>query len=204
MMPGFFCVYIYQVKPTMLQININAIKDPPVLETERLILKPVSEDLRDCVFQGLSDREVRVRMKMPVLNTAELQEDWWQRFAQWRAVGKAVQWCAFLKDSGKYVSLLTLKEIDHKNLRGELGYSVMKENWRQGIGAEGAARLVNYAFEAIGLHSLFAQIMPYNEASQRIVKRLGFVKEAHFRHVHYHEGEFYDLLQFAKFNPHHL
>lgn len=139
-------------------------------------------------------------MKAPVLNTPQKQEEWWSRFAAWRREGRAVQWCAFLKESGKYVGLFTIKEIDMAHYRGELGYSVLKEEWGKGIGGEGARHVVDYAFRQIGIHRLFAMIMPYNIPSQRIVKSLGFEQEAHFKDMHFYQGKFYDMLQFSLIN----
>ncbi len=181
--------------------NARAVTHPPLLETERLVLKPVTDTLRPFVFQGLSDTEVRARMKLPVLDTRAKQDAWWQRFEAWHKQGKAVQWCAFSKKTGQYLALLTIKEIDQDNYRGEIGYSVMKEAWGQGFGKEGAAQLVQYAFAEIGLHSLFAVILPYNIPSQRIVKGLGFSQEGHFKEEYFFEGKFHDTLRFGMLNP---
>lgn len=186
------------------KLNPQAITSPAELETDRLILKPISESLREFVFRGLSDPEIRHNMKMPVVNTPEIQEDWWQRFMNWRARGEAAQWCAFFKDNQEYAGLFTLKEIDQHHFRGEIGYSVMQSFWGNGVGTEGARRLMEYAFEEIGLHTLFAVILTANIRSQGIVKRLGFTLEANLRDIHFYRGEFYDLLQFSKINPSHL
>lgn len=186
-----------------MKINAAAIFSAPVLETERLILKPIKEEHQQMVFEYLGDHEVRHGMKMPAHDTPEKQNAWWGKFKKWREEGLALQWVAFLKDSGKYVSLLTIKEIEHSNLRGEVGYSVLKELWGQGIGSEGVAEIVRYGFENVNLHTMRAMILPSNKASQAIVKKMGFEKEAHFKECHKFEGKFYDLLQFNKINPKH-
>lgn len=186
-----------------LNLNPSAITSPPNLESERLLFKPVSNEFRHLIFRYLSDRQVRTNMKMPVLDTPETQEEWWVRFQEYRNKGEAAQWCAFFKESGEYAGLFTIKEINQRHFRGEIGYSVMQPFWGNGIGAEGAKRLMDYAYDEIGLHTLFAMILPYNTASQRIVKRLGFEQEGLFPEMHLYKGAFYDVLQFSKINPAH-
>ncbi len=184
-------------------INTDYITSLPEISTDRLLLKPVTVELRHYVFKTLSDSKVRHHMKMPVLNESGKQERWWKKFEEWRTEGKAMQWCAFHKDSSEYVGLFTIKEIDIKNSRGELGYSIMKDLWGQGYGKEGALALVKFAFEEVDFHTLFAMILPYNIPSQKIVKGLGFEQEAHLRQIHYYQDEYYDVLQFSLINPAH-
>ncbi|WP_417612676.1 GNAT family N-acetyltransferase [Owenweeksia hongkongensis] len=186
------------------QVSLSAIKQAKEISTERLVLKPVSDELRAYVFQGLSDHEVRHNMQLPTLNTKEKQDEWWQKFSEWRNTGKAVQWCVFDKKTDRYIGLLTIKEIEIAVCRGEIGYSILQEHWRKGYGKEAAARVLQYAFEDINLHTVFAMISPQNEGSQRIVRGLGLTQEAHFKDIHFFEGKFYNLLQFSIINPSHL
>ena len=186
------------------KVNEEAIFKPVTIYSERLALVPVAEELREFVFKGLSDHEVRHNMQLPTLDTKEKQDVWWTKFAEWRSEGKAVQWCVFDSKTEDYIGLLTIKEIEIPVCRGEIGYSILKEHWQKGYGKEAAERVLKYAFEDINLHSVFAMISPKNEGSQRIVKSLGFEPEAHFRDIHFFEGEFYDLLQFYKLNPAHV
>ena len=183
--------------------NIRAITDPPELYTERLVLKPLDNGMRDSVFIGLSDHRVRRNMQLPTLDTPEKQRAWWQRFADWRASARAAQWGAFSRETNEYIGLMTIKEIDVFHSRGEMGYSILKEHWLKGYGREGAIRILQYAFEEINLHTVIAMISPKNMGSQKIVQSLGMAQEGHFREIHFFEDAFYDLLQFVKINPLH-
>ncbi|MEQ9262275.1 MAG: GNAT family N-acetyltransferase [Owenweeksia sp.] len=184
-------------------MNINALFNIPVLETARLILQPIGDEHFTSVMSILGDREVRHGMRMDAHDTPEKQNAWWRRFEESRKRGEAVQWAAFLKENNTYASLLTVKEIDHNSHRGEVGYSVVKSLWGKGIASEGVKCVVDYMFNTVNIHSLIAQILPSNEVSQKIVSRLGFVKEAHFHDVHKYQEVYYDLLQFYKINPAH-
>ncbi len=180
------------------------VAQPMPIETERLLLKPISEEFREYVFIGLSDYEVRHAMQIATLNTKEKQDVWWNKFKKWRENGRAVQWCVFDKKTETYIGLMTIKEIDFSACRGEVGYSILKAQWRKGYAKEAVSAMVHYGFADVNLHTLVAMISPRNTGSQKVVLGLGFEKEAHFRDIHLYQGKFYDLEQYSKINPAHL
>jgi ribosomal-protein-alanine N-acetyltransferase len=186
-----------------MKYSLQNLPKPIVLESERMRFEPIRLKHLDDVAIFLSDDEVRTNMKMPTLDTPEKLATWFDRFEEGRNAGTVLQWAAYFKDSERYACLLTLKEIDWANQRGELGYSVNPEFWAKGVGTEAAALGVDYAFNHLDLHTLIAQILPDNEASQSIVRRLGFRQEAHFRDAVSYEGDYFDLLQFSSINPNH-
>lgn len=184
-------------------MNTDLLQQPntAVLETENLLLKPITDGDQAHIFAYLSDRSIRHRMKMHTWKTAEEQATWWEKFQLARNKGEAIQWCAFHKQTGDYVGLLTLKEISASNSRAELGYSIAKAQWGKGFGKEAAAEIVRFAFEKLELHSIYAIILPYNTPSQRIALGLGFVQQGHFYEEHFYEGHYYDTLYFTLLNP---
>lgn len=175
-----------------------------VLQSERMSFYPISIIHLKDVAIFLADDEVRRNMRMPTLNTREKLHAWFDRFEEERHAGRVIQWVGYLRENAVYTCLLTLKEIDWANHRAELGYSVNPALWHKGLASETAALGVKYAFETLDLHTLTAQILPDNLASQRVVTKLGFTQEAHFKDAILFEGQYYDLLQFSKINPAHL
>ncbi|MCB2223178.1 MAG: GNAT family N-acetyltransferase [Actinobacteria bacterium] len=64
---------------------------------------------------------------------------------------------------------------------GEIGYWVRSNATGSGIGTEAAARVVQVAFEELGLHRVTLRIAVGNHASERIAEKLGFVREGLLR-----------------------
>ena len=58
-----------------------------------------------------------------------------------------------------------------------LGYGLAAPSRRQGIGTEAVAVLCAWAEAQPGVHRLVADVLPGNEASRRLLRRLGFVEE---------------------------
>ena len=58
-----------------------------------------------------------------------------------------------------------------------LSYWVLPEDRGEGYATKGAALVIDHAFRTIGLHRIFAWTIDYNEASQALLRRLGFTHE---------------------------
>jgi ribosomal-protein-alanine N-acetyltransferase len=185
-------------------VNTTKLLHPDILETERFVLYPVHDEHKEHVYSILSNLEVRKSIYLPTLTDKEEYKEWWENRAKSIENHTLLQWCAFFKSNQAFCGLLTIKEIDQQNHRAEVGYSILPEYWRMGCGSELVEKVVTYGFEELNLHTFFAQILTSNMGSQKIVNRLGFSKEAHFTDLHFYQGQFHDILQFSKINPHHL
>jgi ribosomal-protein-alanine N-acetyltransferase len=75
----------------------------------------------------------------------------------------------------------TLFAFNQQCRRAEIGYALGRPFWGQGYMHEALIRLVQYAFDDLGLNRLEADIDPRNTASAKTLERLGFLKEGHLR-----------------------
>ena len=75
--------------------------------------------------------------------------------------------------------------------RVELIYALGREFWGRGLVTEAATAVVSYAGFALGITELDALIFPENEASGRVLEKLGFLPDGS-------EERFgYELLRYA-------
>ena len=56
----------------------------------------------------------------------------------------------------------------------EIGFHIRADHWRRGYAYEAATAVMAYAFTTLGAAGLFAGHNPHNEASRRLLTRLGF------------------------------
>ncbi|MDP1562721.1 MAG: GNAT family N-acetyltransferase [Pirellulaceae bacterium] len=56
----------------------------------------------------------------------------------------------------------------------DLGYALLESHWNQGYAYEAATAILQYAEMALGLPDLYAMTIPTNEASIRLLGKLGF------------------------------
>ena len=81
--------------------------------------------------------------------------------------------------------------IEHR--RAELGYWIGVPYWGQGIATEASRALVNYGFETLKLHRIFASLVSSNVASAEVLKKIGMQREGCQREHNQKWGEFLDI-----------
>lgn len=64
---------------------------------------------------------------------------------------------------------------------GTLGYWIGQPFARLGFTSEAVDSVVRFAFRDLGLHRVEAACLPHNEASRRLLRRLGFQEEGYAR-----------------------
>lgn len=67
------------------------------------------------------------------------------------------------------------------NLTGEIGYWVRTDATSEGICTEATARLLQVAFEELGMHRVALRIAIGNHSSERVAEKLGFLHEGLLR-----------------------
>ena len=80
-----------------------------------------------------------------------------------------------IKDTFEAVGLIDLFDFDPKNNRAGIGIVIASENHRNTkIGTEALQLLINYAFNQLQLHQLYANIGSNNEVSLQLFTKFGF------------------------------
>jgi len=110
--------------------------------------------------------------------------------------GKAIELAIVAREGEALCGSVGLK-LDEKHASGELGYFVGVPYWGRGYGTEAAAALVGYGFEALGLHRVHAGHFAGNEASGRVLQKLGMKREGLLREHLLKDGAFVDIVVYG-------
>ena len=102
-----------------------------------------------------------------------------------------------LKETGQVIGQLNSKIVDEANNTADVGY-VINQNYRgQGYCAEAVSRLLDDIFNEQNVRRVIADIDIRNEASVRLIERLGFRREATFIENDYLKGEWCSMHLYA-------
>lgn len=101
-------------------------------------------------------------------------------------------WAIVEKSSGAFVGDFSYWNIDKKNNRGEIGYTLKPSAWGKGYMKETMETLLHFGLHELQLHSIEANINPSNESSRKALLRMGFQKEAYYRENYYYNGQYLD------------
>lgn len=83
-------------------------------------------------------------------------------------------WPVFRLEDGGHVGCCGLRPHTQAQRIYEIGFHVRPEHWRRGYALEAARAVVAHAFYDLGANALFAGHHPQNEASRRLLDKLGF------------------------------
>ncbi|MBI2254989.1 MAG: GNAT family N-acetyltransferase [Proteobacteria bacterium] len=152
----------------------------PDIVTERLRLRPL--DVADApeVTRLVDDFEVArytatipypydIQMALDFIATPEAAPDAASRFID--DPEAALVLAVARRDNDKLLGCVGLQKTPEGP---ELGYWIGREHWRQGYAFEAAGRLVRLAFENFALPELIASAVTVNDASHRVLEKIGF------------------------------
>ena len=162
---------------------------PELIETERLVLRPVAlQDVED-VLAFATDAEWARYLPVPQPYTRRDAEE----FVAGQLLierEKNPSW-AIVCD-GVVIGGINLR-LDVENHACELGYSVARKHWGQGLATEAARAVIDAAFQADKtLHKVRAMADVRNGASQRVMAKVGMTREGVLRQNRLVRGEYID------------
>ena len=81
--------------------------------------------------------------------------------------------------------------------RAVLGFDLARANWRQGIMSEALGLLLDYGFQQMELNRVEAVVFRDNDASCRLLAKLGFAREGLLREYEYLHGRLQDMYMYS-------
>lgn len=102
------------------------------------------------------------------------------------------------QETNKVIGDIGLHFIDsdpHQQV--EIGYTLSPDFHGQGIATEAVQEIISFLFNNLQKHRIFASVDPLNSPSFRLLEKLGFRKEAHFKKSLFFKGEWVDDLMYG-------
>jgi ribosomal-protein-alanine N-acetyltransferase len=178
----------------MLEFNFHPF---PIIKTERLLLRRITNEDINEVFELRSNPENMKYIPRPLLKNAEDTLKLIAMIEDKIITNIEINWAITLKDNPKLLGIIGFYRMQPENYRAEIGYILLPEFHGKGIISEAVNRLNRYGFDDLKLHSIEAVIDPENIASEKVLQKCGFVKEAHFKESQFYEGRFLDKVIYS-------
>jgi RimJ/RimL family protein N-acetyltransferase len=157
--------------------------EQPVLETERLLLRPFAPADAPTVERLAGDRLVAdTTLAIPHPYPAGAAAEWFATHHPNWDEGKAAQCAITDRTTGDVLGAIGLV-INRPHDHAEMGYWVGVPYWNRGYCTEAAGALLTLAFGELGLHRVFAHHLVRNPASGRVMQKLGMRFEGINRHA---------------------
>lgn len=102
-----------------------------------------------------------------------------------------------LRPGDRAVGRISLTVNNPSNREFEIGWTVNRQLWGQGIATEAARAVMEMAFRQLDAHRLIAFCHADNHSSARVMQKLGMQPEGHFREALWLYGRWWDELLYA-------
>lgn len=161
----------------------------PMLVTERLVLRELRLDDAEAVAARAGDKRVaRYLLAVPSPYPVALATRWITARVAWWPQGRGVTLAITRRESPReLIGSVSLRRY-MRDRRAELGYWLGVDAWGAGIATEAADALVDFGFRELALERIYAQVLEGNEASCRVLDKLGMTNEG-IRRRHIRKGK---------------
>ena len=85
--------------------------------------------------------------------------------------------------------------------RADFGISVLKEHWGKGIGTEACKAVIDFGFQVLDLHKIYARHFVSNPASGRVMQKSGMEYEGTQKSHDYKDGRYEDVASYGILHP---
>ena len=166
------------------------------LETERLLLRQLRESDFDDFFEYAQDPLVAgPGLWEPYESEAEAREDLRRLIGMYER--GLLWWAMEHKTDGKLIGRCELVNHNGHDARAEISYAMNRRYWGQGLMTEAARCVMRHGFETMNLNRISAIALPENQASVRILQKLGMTREGCLRQSRRINGVFRDIDLYA-------
>ncbi|MEZ5419452.1 MAG: GNAT family N-acetyltransferase [Vicinamibacterales bacterium] len=163
----------------------------PVLSAGPVTLRGLREGDAESLFQLLTTEEVARFISPPPTSV-----EGFRRFIAWahreQAAGKYVCFAVVPRGSDTAVGIFQVRQLDASFDTAEWGFVVGAPYWGTGLFAAGAALVVEFAFEQLGVHRLEARAAVQNGRGNGALAKIGAVREAVLRRSFERHGQHHD------------
>lgn len=145
------------------------------LETDRLILKPLSNEFFDSFKVMDMDPEVMNFIRKASLIEDEAMKNFKKLLTYNESYPGLGAFACIEKASGEMIGMGVLIhiELNPENDKYEVGYRLMKSAWGKGYATEIAKELIRYGLKDLNLTEIFGTTHPDHVVSQKTLMKAG-------------------------------
>lgn len=173
---------------------------PPTLETPRLILRPLVDPDADALFAACSNPRLTAHTSFDTHRSIADTRTFLATYAKLKyAAGEPDPLgIAFKVKPEEVIGCVGARRESQEDWCMEFGYWVAEPHWGKGIATEASLALIRHVFEAFPIERLQSRVFTGNDASARVLAKLGFTHEGTMRSGAFLKGRFRDVMLFAR------
>ena len=160
------------------------------IETERLILRPLTVADAGDVFLWAGDPVVNRYMPYPVHQSVEQTKQWLS------TLGDKDEFGFCLKETGQVIGSGSIKYVEEYDAY-ELGYNLNCAFWGKGYATEAAKAMLQWAYEQRNARKFMARHVTKNTAPGNVIRKCGFQFSHYGQYSRYDGSEIFDATYYT-------
>ncbi|MFT4609462.1 MAG: ribosomal-protein-alanine N-acetyltransferase, partial [Cellvibrionaceae bacterium] len=183
----------------------------PILYTSRLVLDELRDDDHEAIYHIFSDKKAMALYDMERLTKPEEGLDIINFLRNKFTTNSGIRWAireiSPSRQSSKLIGTCGFNNwvaYDHSAI---IGYELAPEFWCKGYATEAIHKIISAAYNdelQIHVNRIEASVVPGNIASEKVLKKNGFIFEGRLREKAFWDNQYQDMNLFALIKSHFL
>jgi ribosomal-protein-alanine N-acetyltransferase len=172
--------------------------DDIFLNTERLIIRPLSESDAPDIYKNVKEYDIaKWAINIPHPYPKDGAIKYIKQTKELMKKGLSYELAIQIESTKEVLGVISLMKVDRRHKNAELGYWVGKKFWNRGIATEAVSKVMEFGFQMLNLERIYAKCFHNNEASRKVMEKVGMKLEGKFRHEVFKENKFIDTLYYG-------
>ncbi len=162
----------------------------PKLESSRLFFRAIKRSDLDDIYEYSSNPKTSQYLLWSPHQSISTTKEFIEIVLSKYKSGDYNDWAIVYKKTGKMIGTCGFTRIDQDNRLVEIGYVLNPDFWGKGLATEAVERVLEFAFEVMNVNRVEAKFMFGNEASLKVMKKVGMTFEGYQRDAIFAKGKF--------------
>jgi [ribosomal protein S5]-alanine N-acetyltransferase len=173
--------------------------EAPILESERLILKPLTlEHHTQDYVDWLNDEEVYRYLETGGNYNMEMLKNYLVDVEK----KYILFWAIHLKNNRIHIGNIKIDPIVRKHGIAEYGIMMgRKSEWGKGYAKEATNKIIEFCFKELNIRKLTLGVVEDNLTAVSLYQKIGFIIEGTYLRHGLYQGKYCNILRMAMFNP---
>lgn len=180
-----------------MQTYLDAFARLPYLYTNRLTLRPARMSDAPDMYEYSRDPEVARHVLWDAHRSIHQTRAYLRYLQRQYRNGEPSSFVIVHNQTGKVIGTIGYMWVQQDNRAGEVGYSLSRAYWNQGLMSEALRAIIDFGFSQLHLNRIEAQHESDNPASGRVMMHAGMRHEGHLRQRLYNKGRYVDVELYA-------
>jgi [ribosomal protein S5]-alanine N-acetyltransferase len=169
----------------------------PILLTSRIILRELDDNDLGSFIDIFSRDEVTRYYGREVIKSPDEANDLLQKMKSSFIEKRGIRWGIESRETKQLIGTIGYHLWSPMHRRAEIGYDLHPDYWNKGYATEAINAALTYGFEEMDLNRISAIVYIENQASNRLLEKIGFQKEGIKREYMLQGNQFHDTFCYS-------